>query len=48
MDDEPTWGELLLGFLLVAGIPLVIVGGVIYAVVGLVFWVTAPERRWRR
>ncbi|MFF5801528.1 hypothetical protein [Streptomyces albogriseolus] len=34
--------------LLALGIPTALVGVVIFGVVGTVFWVTAPERRWRR
>ncbi|MFF9342850.1 MULTISPECIES: hypothetical protein [unclassified Streptomyces] len=48
MTDEPTWGELLLGCVLMMGVPLVIIGGMIYFLVGLTLWATAPERRWRR
>ncbi|MFF0483028.1 hypothetical protein [Streptomyces sp. NPDC004435] len=48
MGDEPTWGELLRTFVLAMGIPMAIVGAVIFSLVGLTFWVTAPERRWRR
>ncbi|GHG28676.1 hypothetical protein ACFFSH_25565 [Streptomyces filamentosus] len=48
MDDDPTWGELLLGFVLMMGIPVAVVGGAIYGLVGLILWATAPERRWRR
>ncbi|MFF8414326.1 hypothetical protein [Streptomyces omiyaensis] len=48
MGDEPTWGELLLTFVLVMGVPTVIVGGVVFSLVGLAFWATAPERPWRR
>ncbi|MFE5796516.1 hypothetical protein ACFQ8C_28600 [Streptomyces sp. NPDC056503] len=48
MGEESGWVELLLGFVLAMGIPTVIVGAVIYSLVGLTLWVTAPERRWRR
>ncbi|MER5738839.1 MULTISPECIES: hypothetical protein [unclassified Streptomyces] len=48
MSDDPTWGELLLAFALMMGVPLVVIGGVIYSLVGLTLWATAPERRWRR
>jgi hypothetical protein len=48
MGEDSTWGELLLASLLALGIPTALVGVVIFGVVGTVFWVTAPERRWRR
>ncbi|WP_051804339.1 hypothetical protein [Streptomyces griseus] len=48
MDDDPTWVELLLGFVLMLGVPVAVVGGAIYGLVGLTLWATAPERRWRR
>ncbi|MFF2778518.1 hypothetical protein ACFVU3_26810 [Streptomyces sp. NPDC058052] len=47
MGDEPTWGDLLLGFALMIGVPVIIIGGMIYALVGVILWVTAPDRRWR-
>ncbi len=47
MGEESTWGELFLGLVLIMGIPVVIIGGAIFSLVGLVLWVTAPERRWR-
>ncbi|GAA3942928.1 hypothetical protein GCM10022244_58440 [Streptomyces gulbargensis] len=48
MDEDPTWGELLVGLVLILGVPTALVGVVIFGVVGVVFWVTAPERPWRR
>ncbi|MEU3607493.1 hypothetical protein AB0E83_18920 [Streptomyces sp. NPDC035033] len=48
MHDEPTWAELLLGSLLILGVPTALVGVVVFALVGLTLWATAPERPWRR
>ncbi|MFE5829899.1 hypothetical protein ACFQ67_02350 [Streptomyces sp. NPDC056488] len=48
MGEEPTWAELLLGFAIALGIPTALVGVVIFSLVGLALWATAPERRWRR
>ena len=48
MVEEPTWGELLLGFFLIAAIPTIIGGVVISSLVGLTMWMTAPLRRRRR
>lgn len=48
MGDDPSWGELLLGFAIVGLFPLVIGGALLLAVIGLVMWVTAPLRRRMR
>ncbi|GAA0942664.1 hypothetical protein [Streptomyces rhizosphaericus] len=48
MGEEPTWAELLLVFAVAGVIPIVIGGAVIFSLVGLAMWVTAPLRRRRR
>lgn len=48
MGEDSTWGEFLLASVLALGVPTALVGVVIFGVVGTVFWVTAPERPWRR
>ncbi|MFB7026696.1 MULTISPECIES: hypothetical protein [unclassified Streptomyces] len=48
MGEEPTWAELLLGSAIALGVPTALVGAVIFSLVGLTLWATAPERRWRR
>lgn len=48
MGEEPTWAELLLAFFLMAAVPAIIGGAVLFSLVGLTMWVTAPLRRRRR
>ncbi|MFD7860742.1 hypothetical protein [Streptomyces sp. NPDC057682] len=48
MGDDPSWGELLLGFVIVGVVPLVIGGAVLLSVIGLAMWATAPLRRRAR
>lgn len=48
MGEDPTWGELLLGFALAAAVPVVIGGTLLVSLVGLTVWATAPLRRRRR
>ncbi|MFJ8991593.1 hypothetical protein ACIRQH_14555 [Streptomyces sp. NPDC102279] len=48
MVEEPTWGELLLDFFLMAAIPIAVGGTLILLLVGLTVWMTAPLRRRRR
>ncbi|MFH8371558.1 hypothetical protein [Streptomyces sp. NPDC018031] len=48
MGEEPTWVELVFGFLLTAAVPTLIGGAVILSVIGLVVWATAPLRGRRR
>lgn len=48
MGEEATWVELLLGFALVAAIPVVVGGALLVSLIGLTVWATAPLRRRRR
>ncbi|MEW2066080.1 hypothetical protein [Streptomyces sp. NPDC007346] len=48
MGEEPTWGELLLAFLVMGAIPVVVGGAIIFSLVGLVLWVRALLRRRNR
>lgn len=48
MGDDPSWGELLLGFVIMGLFPLVIGGAVLLSVIALVMWATAPLRRRSR
>ncbi|MEU0099546.1 hypothetical protein [Streptomyces sp. NPDC006267] len=45
MGEEPTWGELLVAFLLIGAIPVVVAVAVIASVVGLTLWGRALLRR---
>ncbi|KAB2976688.1 hypothetical protein F8R89_34560 [Streptomyces sp. SS1-1] len=47
MGDEPTWGELLGVFVVVASVPVVVGGALVCAVVGLTVWVSSAVRRRR-
>ena len=47
MGDEPTLGDLLWVFVLVASVPVVVGGALICSVVGLTVWVSKAVRRRR-
>lgn len=48
MGEEPTWYDLLLFFALASVVPIVIGGTIIFSLVGLTLWATAPVRRRKR
>lgn len=48
MVGEPTWYDLLFFFTLAAAVPIVVGGAIIFSLVGLTMWATAPLRRRRR
>ncbi|MFD7389056.1 hypothetical protein ACFV46_11365 [Streptomyces sp. NPDC059852] len=47
MGDEPTWGELVGIFVLMASVPVIVGGALICSVVGLTVWVSSAVRRRR-
>ncbi|MEU6546191.1 hypothetical protein [Streptomyces sp. NPDC046859] len=47
MGDEPTWGELLGTFVLMASVPVVVGGALICSAVRLTAWISSAVRRRR-